>query len=147
MEFCQHQFIWYCPICNKSLPFHELYIDDYFKTILEATQHEEDEDIKILVNSDGTFEVCAPTPPSSPSPSPSYDQYSPATQPVSQSLSQSLDRTNSVSSTTNSNNPVRKVIDIISLSDDDDDDSPTVVPSLPPIRTLSIDISDGSDDD
>ena len=133
-----------------------LFIDDYFITILNATNNEEDEDVKILVKPDGNFEVCAATPPSSPSPSPTYEATSPSpsTQPTSsqtqsqtqsqnhsQSMSQSSDRTNSFS-----NNPVRKVIDLISISDDDDDDC-TPLASLPPIRALSINIVDSSDED
>jgi E3 SUMO-protein ligase PIAS1 len=52
LQFCHQQRLWHCPVCNGSIPFHELLIDEYFNSILNSM---DSETMKAEIHPDGTF--------------------------------------------------------------------------------------------
>jgi len=53
LPFCHQQRVWQCPVCNKPLPFDELFYDEYFADIINTIG---EEDMKVQVNPDGSFQ-------------------------------------------------------------------------------------------
>eukprot|EP01113_Clastostelium_recurvatum_P043310 TRINITY_DN7136_c0_g1_i3.p1 TRINITY_DN7136_c0_g1~~TRINITY_DN7136_c0_g1_i3.p1 ORF type:complete len:491 (+),score=130.87 TRINITY_DN7136_c0_g1_i3:15-1487(+) len=58
VSYCVQQQLWQCPVCNRSVPLHDLRIDSNFEDILQGAKHTDAQ--HVVLAPDGSWKVPAP---------------------------------------------------------------------------------------